>query len=165
MKELLEGRRFGFAPRPALANIAAGLAIGLFLLDLLSWSGWGVHDTNALVIGSIWLGAATAIVGLAGLAAALAERSDVPEEEAGLARVDAIAVGAAAVLYIATTIVRAIDSGAAAASPLALLLQIAGLILVLAGVVLSSVLYASREWEELEEIVHDRGRRRHAAGR
>ena len=165
MRELLEGRRFGFAPRPALASVAAGLAIGLFLLDLVSWSGWGVRDTNALVVGSVWVGAATAIVALLGLAAALAERVDVPEEEASLARVDAIAVGAAALLYVATTAVRAIDTGAAAASPLALLLQIAGLILVLAGAGLSSVLYASREWEELDEIVHERHRRRPAAGR
>ena len=165
MRELLEGRRFGFAPRPMLASIAAGLAIALFLLDLLAWSGWGVRETNALLVGSIWVAVAAAVVSLIGLAAALAERVDVPEEEASLARVDTIAVAAAALLYIATSVVRALDTGAAAASPLALLLALAGLILVLAGAVLSSSLYASREWEELEEIEHERHRRRRVAGR
>ena len=165
MKELLEGRRFGFAPRAVLASVAAGLAIALLLLDLLAWFGWGVRDTNALVVASAWVGGTLAIVSLLGLAASLAERADVPEEEAGLARIEAVAVGAAAVLYIATTVVRVLDSGAAAASPLALLLALAGLILVLVGAVLASVLYASREWEELEEIVHERHRRRRAAGR
>jgi hypothetical protein len=164
MRELLEGRRFGFALRPAFANIAAGLAIALLLLDLVSWSGWGVRETNALLVASIWVGAAIAIVLLASLAMAQAERADIPDEESNLARVDVIAVAAAALLYVATTAVRSIDPGAAAASPLALLLGLAGLILVLAGAALSSALYASREWEELDEIVHDR-RRRHAAGR
>lgn len=164
MRELLEGRRFGFALRPAFANIAAGLAIAFLLLDLVSWSGWGVRETNALLVASIWVGAAIAIVLLAALAMAQAERSDIPDAEADLARVDVIAVAAAAVLYVATTAVRWLDTGAAAASPLALLLGLAGLILVLAGAALSSALYASREWEELDEIVHDR-RRRHAAGR
>src|SRR5262245_33058408 len=130
MRELLEGRRFGFALRPMLANIAAGLGIALFLTDLLTWSGWGVHDTNALLVGSSWVAVATAIAALLGLAASLAERADVPDEEAGLARTDAIAVGAAALLYVASSVVRGLDAGAAAASPLALLLEIAGLILV-----------------------------------
>jgi hypothetical protein len=165
VRELLEGRRFGFALRPAFGNIAAGFGIALFLLDLVSWSGWGVRETNAIVVASVWVGAATAILALLSLATALAERADVPDEEANLARADAIAVGVAALLYVATTAARSIDSGAAAASPLALLLEVAGLILLLAGAALSSVLYASREWEELDEIVHERHRRRHAAGR
>jgi len=164
VKELLEGRRIGFALRPAFGNVAAGLGVALFLLDIVAWTGWGVRDTNALVVGSVWIGVAIAILAVLSLAAALAERTDVPEEEANLARIDAIAVGVAALLYVGTTVVRALDSGAAAASPLALLLGIAGLILLLAGAVLSSVLYASREWEELDEIVHER-RRRHASGR
>jgi len=165
MRELFEGRRFGFALQPVFANIAAGLALALLFLDVLAWSGWGVRETNALVVGSVWVGAATAILSLLALAAAFAERADVPEAEADLARTEAIAVGVAALLYIATTAVRIIDTGAAAASPLALLLGVAGLILLFAGAALSSVLYASREWEELDEIVHERHRRRHAAGR
>ncbi len=165
MKELLEGRRFGFAPRAALANIAAGLGVALFLLDLVSWAGWGVRETNAILVASAWVAATTAIVALAALATALAERADVPDEEASLARVDTLAVMVAALLYVATTAARVADSGGAAASPLALLLALAGLILLLAGAALSSVLYASREWEELDEIAHERHRRRRVAGR
>ena len=41
MKELLEGRRFGFALRPQLGHIALGLAIAITILDLMAWFGWG----------------------------------------------------------------------------------------------------------------------------
>ena len=165
MKELLEGRRAGFALRPMFANAAMGLGIALLLLDLVAWSGWGVRETNALLVGSSWVAVATAVVALLALAAALAERVDAPDEEASLARIDAIAVGVAGLLYIATAAARIVDTGAAAASPLALLLGIAGLVILLVGSGLSSSLYASREWEELEEILPERHRRRRAAGR
>ena len=165
MRELLEGRRFGFAPRAALANIAAGLGVAVLLLDAVSWGGWGVHETNAILVASTWVAAAAAVVAILALATALAERSDVPEEELALARVDVLVVAAAALLYTATAVVRGIDTGASAASPIALLLELAGLVALFAGAILASVLYASREWEEIEEIVPERHRRRRAAGR
>lgn len=165
MRELLEGRRLGFALRPVFADAAVGLALGLFLLDLVSWTGWGVRDTNALVVASVWLGVAIAFVSLLSLATALAERADAPEEDASLARTDAIAVTVAVVLYVATTAARAADTGAAAASPLALILELAGLVVLIAGAALASTLYASREWEEVEEFLHERQRRKRAAGR
>src|SRR5690348_4330031 len=37
MKEFLEGRRFGFALRPQLGQIALGLAIAVLVLDLMAW--------------------------------------------------------------------------------------------------------------------------------
>lgn len=165
MKELLEGRRFGFALRPPLGGVAVGLGIGVLLLDVMSWAGWGAQLTNGLVAGSAWLSGATTVVCVVGLLTALAEMRDIAEEEMNLARLDALGALAASVLYLLTTVARVGDSGAAAASPLALLLEIAGLIALLAGATLSSILYAGREWEEVEEIVHERQRRRRVAGR
>ncbi len=165
MKESLQGRRIGFALRPPLAGIAAGLGIAVTLLDLVSWSGWGVRDTNAIVVASVWVASATAIVAGLSLVTALAERRDAPEEDASLSRVDAVAALLAASIYAVSAALRSADSGAAAAPPLALLLEIAGLIALLAGAALSSTLYAAREWQEVEESVHERHRRRRAAGR
>jgi hypothetical protein len=165
VKEFLQGRRSGFALRPPLGAVAAGLAIAVTLLDLMSWFAWGVRETNALVVGAQWAAVATAMVALLALATALAEVRDVPEEETTLARTDVAVAATVVVLYLASAAARAADPGAAAASPMALLLAVAGLLLLLAGSALSSFLYASREWEELAEIVHERHRRRRAAGR
>src|SRR2546426_12598752 len=61
MKELLEGRRFGFALRPQLGQIAVGLAIAVTVVDLMAWFGWGARDTNGFVIAASWLAVATAV--------------------------------------------------------------------------------------------------------
>ena len=46
MKELFQGRRFGFAPRAAIAYIAIGIGIALTLSDFMAWFAWGGSDTN-----------------------------------------------------------------------------------------------------------------------
>jgi hypothetical protein len=170
VRELLEGRRIGFALRPPLGGIAVGTGLAVTLLDLMAWSGWATRDTNALVVGAQWLSVATAVVALFGVATALAEVADVPAEDATLARLDVVAVAAATVLYGVTAVLRAFDvSGTGAippaASPAALLLALAGLVVLLAGSATSSLLYAAREWEEIEEIAHERHGRRRTASR
>jgi len=75
MKEFLEGRRFGFALRPQLGHIALGLAIGVTVLDLMAWFGWGARDTNGFVIADAWLAGATVVA--AALAAITADRKSV----------------------------------------------------------------------------------------
>ena len=165
MRELLQGRRLGFAPRALLASVAIGLGIGATLLDLMSWFAWGSRDTNGFVIGAYWLAIATAVVALLGLIAGVAELIDVAEEDRTLARLDLAAAGVAALLYAASAVLRAGDLGAAGASPAALLLAVGGLLLLLAGSGVASVLYAAREWEEIEEVVRERHRRRHIASR
>lgn len=164
MNELLEGRRFGFALRPPLASVALGVGIALTLLDLMAWGGWGSRDTNGFVIAAYWLAIAAAVVALLGLATAFAELRDVPDEDRTLGRLDVLAVGVAALLYSGTAVLRAFDLGAAAASPPAFLLGLAGLVVLIAGAAISALLYAAREWEEIEDIAHERhGRRRTAA--
>lgn len=165
MRELLEGRRLGFAPRALLASVAIGLGIGATLLDLMSWFAWGSRDTNGFVIGAYWLAIATAVGALLGLIAGVAELIDVAEEDRTLARLDLAGAGVAALLYAASAVLRAGDLGAAGASPAALLLAVGGLLLLLADSGVASVLYAAREWEEIEEIVRERHRRRHVASR
>lgn len=165
MRELLEGRRIGFALRPPLASVAVGLGIAVTLLDLMTWFAWGPRDTNGLVVGAYWLSIATAVVGLLGIATALAELSDVPEEDRTLARLDVVAIAVATVLYAGTAAIRSFDLGAAGASPPALLLAVAALVVLIAGSAMSSLLYAAREWEEIEEVTHERHRRRRAASR
>ncbi|MEK6620299.1 MAG: hypothetical protein AABZ26_04910 [Chloroflexota bacterium] len=165
MRELLQGRRLGFAPRALLASVAIGLGIGATLLDLMSWFAWGSRDTNGFVIGAYWLAIATAVVALLGLIAGVAELIDVAEEDRTLARLDLAAAGVAALLYAASAVLRAGDLGAAGASPAALLLAVGGLLLLLADSGVASVLYAAREWEEIEEVVRERHRRRHIASR
>lgn len=163
MRELLEGRRIGFALRPLLASAAVGLAMALTLLDLMAWFGWGSRDTNGFVIGAYWLSIATVLVGVLALATAFAEMADAPDEERTLARLDAGGVAVATLLYAVSAAVRASELGAAGASPVALLTAIAGLLVLLVGSAIASLLYAAREWEELEEVAHERHRRRRAA--
>lgn len=165
MRELVEGRRIGFALRPVLANVAVGLGIAVTLLDLMAWGGWGSRDTNGYVVAAYWLAAATAVVGLLALVTAIAEMLDVPDEERTLARLDAAGVAVATVLYGTTAAIRSFGLGAAGASPAALLLAVAGLLVLLVGSAMASLLYAAREWEEIEEVSHERHRRRRAASR
>ena len=166
MKELLQGRRFGFAPRAQLAGVAVGLAIATTLLDLMAWFQWGSRTTNGFVIAAYWLAiGAAAVCALAALAA-LAETRDATPEDQGLARLDLLAVLVATLLYAASAALRAGDLGGAGASPAPLLLAVAGLVVLLVGAVLAANLYAAREWEELEdELIPERHRRRRVAGR
>jgi len=95
VKELFQGRRFGFAPRAAIAYVAIGIGISLTLSDLMAWFAWGGNDTNGYVVVADWLAhAVTVVLGLAALAA-LAEYLDVPEDDRGIARLDLIAAVAA----------------------------------------------------------------------
>jgi len=165
VKELLEGRRFGFAPRPLLASVALGLGLALSLLDLMAWGGWGARNTNGFVVAAYWLCFGVIVVGLLGLLASLIEMTDVPDEDRGLARLDVAGVVVALVVYGASAALRAFDLGAAAAGPPAFLLALAGLLVLAVGAGLTSLLYAAREWEELEELVPEHRRRRHAASR
>ncbi|MBI2324818.1 MAG: hypothetical protein HYU87_07635 [Chloroflexi bacterium] len=163
MRELLEGRRLGFALRPLLAGVAVGLGIALTLLDLMAWFGWGARSTNGFVIAAYWLSIAVAVVTLLGIATAVAELLDAPDEDRSLARLDVVAVAVATLVYVVSAAIRAFDLGAAAASPPAFLLAIAGLVVLVAGAAMSSLLYAAREWEEIEEVTHERHRRRRSA--
>lgn len=165
MRELLEGRRLGFALRPLFGAVALGLAVALTLLDLMAWFGWGSRDTNGFVIASYWLAVATAVVSVFALVTALVELGDIADDERTLARMDAAAVGLALLLYVASGAFRAFDLGAAAAQPLPFLLAIAGLIVLGLAAVVGSTIYAAREWEEIEEITHDRHRRRRMVAR
>jgi uncharacterized membrane protein len=160
VRQLLEGRRIGFALRPPLASVAVGLGIAVTLLDLMAWFGWGARDTNGFVIAAYWLSMGAAIVGFLGILTAVAELSDVPEEDRMLARLDVAGIGVATLLYAATAAIRSFELGAAGASPPALLLALAALVVLIAGTAMSSLLYASREWEEIEDVVPERHRRR-----
>src|SRR2546428_6520779 len=62
MRELFQGRRFGFAPRPILAFLAVGLAIGVTLVDLMAYFAWGSRETNGYVVVAYWLAIGTTIV-------------------------------------------------------------------------------------------------------
>lgn len=163
MRELLQGRRLGYALRPVFAGVAVGLAVALTLLDLMAWFGWGARNTNGFVVAAYWLAIAVAVVALLGMAAAVAETRDAPEEDRSLARLDVIAVAVATAIYAVTGAIRAFELGAAAASPPAFLLAIAGLVVLIASAAMSSLLYAAREWEEIEEVTHERHRRRRSA--
>lgn len=163
MREFLQGRRFGFALRPPLATVALGLGIAVSLLDLMAWFGWGARSSNGFVVAAYWLSAATAVVGILGLAAAAAELMDVPDADRSLARLDVLGIGVATLLYIATAVARSFDLGAAAAPPPVFLLAIAALVVLVAGSAMASLLYAAREWEEIEEVAHVPQRRRRTA--
>lgn len=163
MKELLEGRRFGFALRPQLGQLAAGLGIALTLLDLMAWFGWGVRDTNGYVVAAYWVAVGAAIVAALASITAFVESRDAALEDRPLARLDLLAAFVAFLLYAVSCALRAADQSAAAASPGALVSSLAGLIILLVDGVIASTLYASREWEVLDE--EDYEPRRHQKGR
>ena len=166
MKELLEGRRLGFAPRSPLAFVAIGLGIAATLIDLMAWFGWGARDTSAYVIASQWIIVTLVIVvGLAAITAVV-EYGDVDHEERSLARIDEAAAIGALVLYGMSAILRSLELGQAAPTPAPFLLAIAGLVLLIADAGLAANLYSAREWEVLEdEPVRERHPRRRVAGR
>jgi hypothetical protein len=155
MKELLEGRRFGFALRPQLGHIALGLGLGVTLLDLASWFGWGARDTNGFAIAAYWLAAATTVVALLATVTALVESTDAGAEDRGLARLDLLAAVVAVLLYGVSSALRAGDLGAAAASPGAALSALAGLLVLLVDGVIAATLYSSREWAVIDEDALD----------
>src|SRR5437762_8476643 len=99
MKELLEGRRFRFALRPQLGQIALGLAIGLTVLDLMAWFGWAARDTNGFVIAASWVAVATAVVSALATITASVASTDAPDEDRALARPAVLAALATEVLY------------------------------------------------------------------
>lgn len=151
MKEFLEGRRFGFALRPQLGHIALGLGIAVTLLDLMSWFGWGARDTFGIVVAASWVAVATAVVALLAVLTAIAEASDAAREDRALARLDLIAALVVFLLYAVSSGLRYLDAGSAASSPGAFVSALAGLIVLLVDGVIAATLYASREWELLDE--------------
>ena len=163
MKEFIQGRRFGFAPRPQLGPLAAGLGIAVTLLDLMAWFGWGARDTNGIVIAAYWLVVTTAIVALLAAIAAFIESTDVAEDDRPLARLDLLAAFVAFLLYAVSAAFRVADQTAAAASPGAVVSALAGLIVLLVNGVIAATLYASREWEVPDEADYEP--RRHQKGR
>lgn len=166
MKELLEGRRLGFAPRSHLAFAAIGLGFAATLIDLMAWFGWGARDTATFVVAAQWLVVTVIIVtGIAAITAVV-EHGDVDADERGLARIDEFAAIGALVLYGISGVLRSLELGQAAPSPAPFLLAIAGLILLVADAVLAANLYSTREWEVLEdEPDRERHPRRRVAGR
>jgi len=166
MKELFEGRRFGFALRPAVGHIAIGLGLAVTLLDLMAWFGWGVRDTNGFVVAAFWVAVLTAVIAAVAAVMGFIESTDAPEEDRQLARLDVIAALVAVLLYVASAAFRAGDQSAAAANPAALVSALAGLIVLLADGPIGANLYASREWEVLDEDEYEPRRhqkRRHAS--
>ena len=161
MKEFLQGRRLGFAPRSHLAFVAGGLALAVTIADLMAWLGWGATDTHGYVIVAQWLCVVTMLLaGIGGIAAAT-EILDVVPEEHDLARLDAIAGLAIVVIYGLSAFLRSLELGNAAASPAPFLLSVAGLMVIFADAGLAANMYSSREWEELEEApVREHRRRR-----
>ena len=161
MKEFLQGRRLGFAPRSHLAFISSGLALGVTIADLMAWLGLGARETNGYAIVAQWLCVATLLVaGLAAIAA-VTERLDVVEEERGLAQLDILAGVAVVAIYGLSAVLRSLELGNPAPSPVPFLLAIAGLIVIFVDAGLAANMYSSREWEELdEEPIREHRRRR-----
>lgn len=151
MKEFLEGRRFGFALRPQLGHIALGLAIGVSLLDLMAWFGWGARDTNGFVIADAWLAGATVVVAALAAITAVVESTDAAEDDRALARLDVVAAVVVLLLYAASAALRSTDLAAAGASPGAVVSALSGLVVLLVDGVIASTLYSSREWAVLDE--------------
>jgi hypothetical protein len=166
VKEFLEGRRLGFAPRSPLAFVAIGLGLAATLVDLMAWFGWGARDTSAFVVAAQWIVVTTfVVVGIAAITSVV-EYGDVDREDRGLARVDEAAALGALLLYGISAVLRSLELGAAAPSPAPFLLAIAALVLLIADAGLAANLYSAREWEVLEdEPVRERHPRRRAAGR
>ena len=166
MKEFLEGRRLGFAPRSHLAFAAIGLGFAIALVDLMAWFGWGERDTNVYVTVAQWLVVSMVIIlGIAAITSVV-EFADVDPDERGLARVDQGAVILALVLYGISAIMRSFELDQAAPSPGPFLLALAGFVLLIADAGLAANLYSAREWEVLEdEPVRERHPRRRVAGR
>ena len=166
MKEFLEGRRLGFAPRSPLAFVAIGLGLAATLVDLMAWFGWGARDTSAFVVAAQWIVVTTfVVVGIAAITSVV-EYGDVDREDRGLARVDEAAALGALLLYGISAVLRSLELGAAAPSPAPFLLAIAALVLLVADAGLAANLYSAREWEVLEdEPVRERHPRRRAASR
>jgi hypothetical protein len=163
VKEFLQGRRLGFAPRSHLAFVAGGVALAVTIADLMAWLGLGSTDTNGYVIVAQWLCVVTMLLaGVAGIAAAT-EILDVIPEEHDLARMDALASVAIVLIYGLSAFLRSLELGNAAASPAPFLLSIAGLIVIFADAGLAANMYSSREWEEIEEEPMREHRRRRAS--
>lgn len=165
MKELLQGRRLGFAPRSHVAFLACGLALAVTILDLMAWFAFGGRATNGYVVAAQWLCVATLITAGVAAIAAVVERFDVPVEERGLARLDILAAFVAVILYGASAVLRSLELGDPAPSPAPFLLAIAGLIVLFVDAGLAANMYSSREWEELHEEPVREHRRRRAASR
>lgn len=164
VKNLIEGRRFGFAPRPHVGHIALGLGVAVTIVDLMAWFAWGTRTTTPLVVAAYWLVIATAIVAALATVMALVERTDVDIEDRGIARLDLVAAGVATLLYALSAVLRSVNLSAAGAAPAALLLAIVGLFVLLADGVIAASLYSAREWEEFDdEGSMDRQPRRRAA--
>lgn len=164
MKEFLEGRRLGFAPRSPLAFVAIGLGLAVTIVDFMAWFGWGARDTNTFVVAAQWLVVTTfVVIGFAAITAVV-EYGDVDAEDRGLARIDEAAALGALVLYGISAVLRSLELAQAAPSPAPFLLAIAGLVLLIVDAGLAANLYSAREWEVLEdEPVRERHPRRRAA--
>jgi uncharacterized membrane protein len=164
VKEFLEGRRLGFAPRSPLSFIAIGLGLAVTLVDFMAWFGWGARDTSTFVVAAQWLAVTTFVVICFAAITAVVEYGDVDREDRGLARIDEAAAIGALVLYGISAILRSFELGQAAPSPAPFLLAIAGLVLLIVDAGLAANLYSAREWEVLEdEPVRERHPRRRAA--
>jgi hypothetical protein len=163
VKEFLQGRRLGFAPRSHLAFVAGGLALAVTIADLMSWLGLGARDTNGYVIVAQWLCVVTMLVALLAGIAAATELLDVVAEEHDLARMDALSAVAIVLIYGLSAFLRSFELGNAAASPAPFLLSVAGLIVIFADAGLAANMYSSREWEEIEEEPAREHRRRRAS--
>ena len=166
MKELIQGRRFGFSPRSHLAFAAAGIGFAVTLVDLMAWFAWGVRQTNGLVVVAQWLVVVNIILTGVAAIAAVVERMDVDVEERGLARIDILAAVGVLLLYGISGVLRSLELGNPAPSPAPFLVAAAAFLLTVFDAGLAANMYSSRQWEELEEEpAREHRPRRHAAGR